>query len=115
MRCAWVMAATLRSRRTALIREIPKPEHAAARVESAQRDRAQPAVERAGAAIAPEAGPDLIIVSARTADYYDELSEIAPTIDLTVDNLRFFAGGARTMEAATRAHRSKPGSGAASL
>ncbi|GAB3550253.1 petrobactin ABC transporter substrate-binding protein YclQ [Arthrobacter tumbae] len=29
--------------------------------------------------------PDLIIISGRTADYYDELSEIAPTIDLSVD------------------------------
>lgn len=29
--------------------------------------------------------PDLIIISGRTADYYDELSEIAPTVDLSVD------------------------------
>ncbi|MUK01713.1 ABC transporter substrate-binding protein [Vibrio cholerae] len=31
------------------------------------------------------AGPDLIIISGRVADSYDELSEIAPTIDLSVD------------------------------
>jgi iron complex transport system substrate-binding protein len=31
------------------------------------------------------ADPDLIIISSRVADSYDELSEIAPTIDLTVD------------------------------
>ncbi|UWX96452.1 siderophore ABC transporter substrate-binding protein [Arthrobacter zhaoxinii] len=30
--------------------------------------------------------PDLIIISGRVADSYDELSEIAPTIDLSVDN-----------------------------
>lgn len=29
--------------------------------------------------------PDLIIISGRTADSYEELSEIAPTIDLSVD------------------------------
>lgn len=32
-----------------------------------------------------EAAPDLIVISGRTADFYDELSEIAPTIDLSVD------------------------------
>ena len=32
-----------------------------------------------------EADPDLIIISGRTADYYDQLSEIAPTIDLSLD------------------------------
>ncbi|OUM39968.1 siderophore ABC transporter substrate-binding protein [Arthrobacter sedimenti] len=31
------------------------------------------------------ADPDLIIISSRVADSYDELSDIAPTIDLTVD------------------------------
>ncbi len=31
------------------------------------------------------ANPDLIIISGRTADFYDEFSEIAPTVDLTVD------------------------------
>lgn len=31
------------------------------------------------------ADPDLIIISGRVADSYDELSEIAPTIDLSVD------------------------------
>ena len=31
------------------------------------------------------AAPDLIIISGRVADSYDELSEIAPTIDLSVD------------------------------
>ena len=30
--------------------------------------------------------PDLIIISGRVADSYEELSEIAPTIDLSVDN-----------------------------
>ncbi|KAD4060384.1 ABC transporter substrate-binding protein [Arthrobacter yangruifuii] len=30
--------------------------------------------------------PDLIIISGRVADSYDELSEIAPTIDLSVDS-----------------------------
>ncbi|MBG6216291.1 iron complex transport system substrate-binding protein [Arthrobacter sp. CAN_A6] len=29
--------------------------------------------------------PDLIIISGRTADYYEEFSDIAPTIDLSVD------------------------------
>ncbi|KNC13485.1 iron ABC transporter substrate-binding protein [Arthrobacter sp. RIT-PI-e] len=32
------------------------------------------------------ADPDLIIISARVADSYDELSAIAPTIDLSVDD-----------------------------
>lgn len=32
-----------------------------------------------------EAAPDLIIISGRTAEFYDELSEIAPTVDLTID------------------------------
>jgi iron complex transport system substrate-binding protein len=32
-----------------------------------------------------EADPDLIIISGRTAEYYDELSEIAPTVDLSID------------------------------
>lgn len=32
-----------------------------------------------------EAAPDLIIISGRTAEYYDELSEIAPTVDLSID------------------------------
>lgn len=31
------------------------------------------------------AAPDLIVISGRVADSYDELSEIAPTIDLSVD------------------------------
>jgi hypothetical protein len=32
-----------------------------------------------------EAAPDLIIISGRTAEFYDELSEIAPTVDLSID------------------------------
>ncbi|WP_309126632.1 siderophore ABC transporter substrate-binding protein [Kocuria sp.] len=32
-----------------------------------------------------EADPDLIIITGRTADFYDELSEIAPTVDLSID------------------------------
>lgn len=32
-----------------------------------------------------EADPDVIIISGRTADFYDELSEIAPTVDLSAD------------------------------
>ncbi len=35
--------------------------------------------------------PDLIIVAGRSAAVYPELSEIAPTVDLTVDNGDFFA------------------------
>jgi iron complex transport system substrate-binding protein len=35
--------------------------------------------------------PDLIIVGGRSAAVYPELAEIAPTIDLTVDNADFFA------------------------
>ncbi|MGY2083445.1 siderophore ABC transporter substrate-binding protein [Blastococcus sp. SYSU DS0539] len=35
--------------------------------------------------------PDLIIVAGRSAAAYPELSDIAPTIDLTVDNGDFFA------------------------
>lgn len=31
------------------------------------------------------ANPDLIIISGRTADFYDQFSEIAPTVDLTMD------------------------------
>jgi len=34
--------------------------------------------------------PDLIIVAGRSAAVYPELSDIAPTIDLTVDNTDFF-------------------------
>lgn len=33
-----------------------------------------------------DADPDLIIISGRTADFADQFSEIAPTIDLSVDN-----------------------------
>lgn len=33
-----------------------------------------------------DAKPDLIIISGRTADYADQFSEIAPTVDLSVDN-----------------------------
>ncbi len=35
--------------------------------------------------------PDLIVVAGRSAAVYPELSEIAPTIDLTVDNGNFFS------------------------
>ncbi|MGY1811306.1 siderophore ABC transporter substrate-binding protein [Blastococcus sp. SYSU D00820] len=35
--------------------------------------------------------PDLIIVAGRSAAVYPELAEIAPTVDLTVDNSDFFA------------------------
>jgi iron complex transport system substrate-binding protein len=35
--------------------------------------------------------PDLIIVAGRSAAVYPELAEIAPTVDLTVDNTDFFA------------------------
>lgn len=37
------------------------------------------------------AEPDLVIVAARSAAVYPQLSEIAPTIDLTGDNTRFLA------------------------
>ncbi len=41
--------------------------------------------------------PDLIIVGGRSAAVYPELAEIAPTIDLTVDNQEFLASfGERT-------------------
>ena len=33
-----------------------------------------------------ELSPDLIIISGRQADYYEELNKIAPTIHLGVDN-----------------------------
>lgn len=36
------------------------------------------------------AEPDLIIVAGRSSDAYDELSDIAPTIDVTVDSGDFF-------------------------
>jgi iron complex transport system substrate-binding protein len=35
--------------------------------------------------------PDLIVVAGRSAAVYPELAEIAPTVDLTVDNENFFA------------------------
>src|SRR3954454_13374748 len=35
--------------------------------------------------------PDLIIVAGRSAAVYPELAEIAPTVDLTVDNSDFFS------------------------
>lgn len=38
-----------------------------------------------------ELNPDLIIVAARSASAYDELSEISPTIDMSVDTTDFLA------------------------
>lgn len=35
--------------------------------------------------------PDLIIINTRQAQYYKQLSEIAPTIDLTTDNMKYWA------------------------
>lgn len=43
--------------------------------------------------------PDLIIVAARSAAVYGELSKIAPTVDLTVDNANFLPGFRRSVEA----------------
>ena len=36
-----------------------------------------------------ELNPDLIIISGRQADYYEELSKIAPTINLSIDNKNY--------------------------
>lgn len=36
-------------------------------------------------------GPDLIVIGSRSAATYDELSEIAPTVDLTVDSTNFMS------------------------
>lgn len=44
------------------------------------------------------AEPDLIIVAARSAAVYPELSEIAPTIDLTADNTDFLASNFHNAE-----------------
>ncbi|GAB2605448.1 siderophore ABC transporter substrate-binding protein [Kocuria himachalensis] len=47
-----------------------------------------------------EAAPDLIIISGRTADFYDELAEIAPTVDLSLDQtdaLNSFTDQSRTL------------------
>ncbi|MGL5692640.1 MAG: siderophore ABC transporter substrate-binding protein, partial [Peptostreptococcaceae bacterium] len=38
------------------------------------------------------ANPDLIIISGRQADFYDQLSEIAPTISLAKDNSNYMDG-----------------------
>lgn len=42
--------------------------------------------------------PDLIIVAARSAAVYPQLSEIAPTIDLTADNTDFLASNRHNAE-----------------
>lgn len=47
-----------------------------------------------------EADPDLIIISGRTADFYDQLAEIAPTVDLSLDQadaLTSFTEQSRTL------------------
>lgn len=47
-----------------------------------------------------EAAPDLIIISGRTADFYDQLAEIAPTVDLSLDQtdaLNSFTEQSRTL------------------
>lgn len=38
-----------------------------------------------------EIGPELIIIGGRSASFYDELSSIAPVVDLTVDSTDFVA------------------------
>ena len=38
-----------------------------------------------------ELTPDLIIISGRQADYYEELNKIAPTINLSLDNENYLA------------------------
>ena len=38
-----------------------------------------------------EIEPELIIIGGRQADYYEELSKIAPTINLAVDNTNYMA------------------------
>ncbi|MEX5298634.1 siderophore ABC transporter substrate-binding protein [Kocuria sp. CPCC 205292] len=46
------------------------------------------------------AAPDLIIISGRTADFYDQLAEIAPTVDLSLDQadaLNSFTEQSRTL------------------
>lgn len=42
--------------------------------------------------------PDLVIVAGRSAPAYGELSEIAPTVDLTVDTTDFLAGATERIE-----------------
>ncbi|EIF00662.1 siderophore ABC transporter substrate-binding protein [Saccharomonospora glauca] len=42
--------------------------------------------------------PDLIIVAARSAPAYGELSEIAPTVDLSVDTTNFLASATERIE-----------------
>lgn len=44
-----------------------------------------------------ELSPDLIIISGRQSDYYEELSKIAPTIHLGVDNENYFDSFAENM------------------
>ncbi|RKT88640.1 iron complex transport system substrate-binding protein [Saccharopolyspora antimicrobica] len=45
-----------------------------------------------------ELAPDLIVVAGRSASQYAELSKIAPTIDLTVDNADFLASAKQRTE-----------------
>lgn len=42
--------------------------------------------------------PDLIIISGRQADFYDQLSEIAPTISLAKDNVDYMNGVAENIK-----------------
>src|SRR5699024_4354278 len=45
-----------------------------------------------------EIDPDIIIISGRQADLYDQLSEIAPTVHLGVDNERYMESFEENME-----------------
>lgn len=45
-----------------------------------------------------EYGPDLILISGRAADKYDELSKIAPTVALNMDNKDFMGSVDRRLE-----------------
>lgn len=45
-----------------------------------------------------ELNPDLIIISGRQADYYDELNKIAPTINLGVDSVDYFGSFTTNMK-----------------
>ena len=44
-----------------------------------------------------ELNPDLIIISGRQADYYEELSKIAPTINLSIDNKNYLESFEKNM------------------
>lgn len=45
-----------------------------------------------------ELKPEIIIISGRQADYYDELSKIAPTINLAMDNSDYMGSFKKNME-----------------